>query len=203
MTFKVTKSKNTKLDRLASVEKYNSRGGQSIWDRQYLLVPINDEFHWSLAVVCIAPPEAPSTAELLAERSRLGLEEEEAAAAAALPPGVALSPAAAAAAPKMMKKNEQPRTIDLLYFDSLGHRGRSRRHCDVIIEYLNYKWSKEHIELNEGENPNLKWPYQLPKTKQVSAKSIIFSTKFIIFNAKFIIFSTKFIIFNAKFIIFT
>ena len=36
------KSKTARLDRLSSVEKYNSRGGQSIWDRRFLIIPINE-----------------------------------------------------------------------------------------------------------------------------------------------------------------
>ena len=46
-----------RLDRLASVEKYNSRGGESIWTRRFLIIPINEAFHWSLAIACIGPPD--------------------------------------------------------------------------------------------------------------------------------------------------
>ena len=116
-----------RLDRLASVEKYNSRGGESIWDRQFLIIPINEAFHWSLAVACIGPPEAQTEGET---KRRPEAETE---------------------APK-------PRKIDLLYFDSLGHKGR--KHCKEIVEYLNYKWNKEYTA--DGSNPSVEYPYKMP-----------------------------------------
>merc|ERR1711871_1838579 len=62
-------------------------------------------------------------------------------------------PAVAAAVAK-------PRKINILYFDSLGHKGR--KHCKEIVEYLNYKWNKEHNAAEDGCNPSVERPYRIP-----------------------------------------
>lgn len=123
-----------RLDRLASVEKYNSRGGESIWNRRFLIVPINEAFHWSLAIACIGPPDQNDEDKQTTD-------------------GAAGCMHAEAVVPK-------PRKIDMLYFDSLGHKGR--KHCKEIIEYLNYKWNKEYGLADDRSNPSVERPYRIP-----------------------------------------
>eukprot|EP01043_Picozoa_sp_COSAG02_P093016 COSAG02_NODE_29570_length_566_cov_12.508271_1_plen_188_part_11 len=108
-----------RLDRLASVEKYNSRGGESIWSRRFLIIPINEAFHWSLAIACIGPPDPEDEHSQNNDVAADTLHQDNQMAAATVP---------------------KPRKIDLLYFDSLGHKGR--KHCKEIVEYLNFKWNK-------------------------------------------------------------
>ena len=49
-----------------AVHKYGRRDGRSIWDRKYLLIPMNwtvhGALHWSLIIVAIRwPPKAAAT----------------------------------------------------------------------------------------------------------------------------------------------
>lgn len=130
-----------RLDRLASVEKYNSRGGESIWNRRFLIIPINEAFHWSLAIACIGrqDQEDEHSQKTAAATTDDCMHEE--------------NPTAAASAPR-------PRKIDLLYFDSLGHKGR--KHCKEIVEYLNYKWNKEYSVCNDSSKLKVDHPYTMP-----------------------------------------
>ena len=46
-----------------AVHKYGRRDGRSIWDRKYLLIPVNAALHWSLIIVVIRrPPKATAIA---------------------------------------------------------------------------------------------------------------------------------------------
>ena len=145
------KSTTARVDRLSSVEKYNSRGGQSIWDRRFLVIPINEAFHWSLVIACIAPVEDKVASSAAAASVQEGDDQAGEGEASADGDGRENHESEAAA--------PAPRKIDLLYFDSLGHRGR--KHCLQIIEYLNYKWNKEYCKV-EGENPHVDRPYTMP-----------------------------------------
>lgn len=110
-------------------------------DRLRDIEPTDDgNLHWSLAIVCIAPQPGPQPPHPQVDLAALFGAE------------------VAASIKKKQKQAELPRKIDMLYFDSMGCDGQV--HCKSIIEYLNYKWNKEHTELKEGENPPTDWPYK-------------------------------------------
>ena len=58
LNIKSEKSAADMLKSLQQTELFGIKDGLQIWDRKYLFVPINESFHWSLAVICIGPPAA-------------------------------------------------------------------------------------------------------------------------------------------------
>ena len=51
-------------------------------------------------------------------------------------------------------------TVEILYFDSLGHRGTA--HCNNLIRYLNYEWNRQK-QTGLAEEDRTAWPYQISR----------------------------------------